>query len=114
MSGDDQLIHEVASSGDVFQLKALLDRDPALVGAKGWFDRTPLHPAAHAGSLACVRLLVERGADVNMRDGLHSETPLFEAVGLLQYKPNRDESVACARFLLEHGADPNVRDTHRR
>ena len=114
MGGDDQLVHEVASSGDIFKLKSLLDADPALVGAKGWFDRTPLHAAADAGSLACVRLLVERGADVNARDSLHSETPLFGAVGLLQYKSNRDESLACARFLLEHGADPNVRDTHRR
>jgi len=114
MGGDDQLVHEVASSGDIFKLKSLLDADPALVGAKGWFDRTPLHAAADAGSLACVRLLVERGADVNARDSLHSETPLFGAVGLLQYKSNRDESNACARFLLEHGADPNVRDTHRR
>lgn len=114
MSGDDQPVHEVASSGDVFKLKALLDRDPALVGAKGWFDRTPLHAAAGAGSLACTRLLVERGADVNARDSLHSETPLFGAVGLLQYKSDRDESLACARLLLEHGADPNVRDTHRR
>lgn len=114
MGGDDQLVHEVASSGDVSKLESLLDEDPALVCAKGWFDRTPLHAAAQAGSLACVRLLVERGADVNVRDGLHSWTPLFGAVWLLEHKPGRDESLACARFLLEHGADPNVRDTHRR
>lgn len=109
---DDQQVHDAASEGNVQSLKALLDEDPTLIGAKGLWERTPLHAAAYAGQVECARLLIERGADVNARDGLHSETPLFPAVEM-HGSSSHEGALACARLLLEHGADPNARDTHR-
>jgi len=58
---------------------------------------TALLLAVREGSLDCVRILVEKGADVN-QTAVDGSTPLLVAVQNGQY--------AVARFLLEHGADP--------
>ncbi|HKQ99962.1 MAG TPA: ankyrin repeat domain-containing protein [Pyrinomonadaceae bacterium] len=113
MGGDDQEIHEIASAGKIKKLKSLLDKSPELIHAKGWFNRTPLHCAAENGQVDCVRLLLERGADVHAQ-ALHSWTPLFEAARSPIYGATLEESLECARLLLEHGADPNAVDSHRR
>jgi len=60
---------------------------------------TPLTAAAETGEIEIARLLIERGAEVNHRDG-RFQTPLFLAVS--------QGDLAMARFLLEHGADPRV------
>lgn len=46
------------------------------VHGRGW---TPLMYAASAGDLAVVRLLIERGADVDARDSQTAATPLMLA-----------------------------------
>ena len=44
---------------------------------RGFHDHaTPLHHAAHAGHMEVVRLLVERGARLDVADTLHDATPL--------------------------------------
>ncbi|MFN6565545.1 MAG: ankyrin repeat domain-containing protein [Nostoc sp. ChiSLP01] len=120
MSGKDRPVHQLARCGDVQALKALLDRNPELALAKGWFDRLPIHCAAEAGAVECVQLLIERmqqarglfgfvsrlssqPAVIDLPDSLHAWTPLFEAV--------IKDSLDCARLLLEHGANPNARST---
>ena len=35
-----------------------------------------MHLAAQFGSLGCLRLLLERGADATITDGAHQSTPL--------------------------------------
>ena len=54
-------IHRVAQRGDLEGAKANLDCgvDP---NARGKYGTTPLHAAAHSGSVEIARLLVERGA----------------------------------------------------
>jgi ankyrin repeat protein len=111
--GDDQEIHHLAFEGDVQQLKSLLDENPELLEAKGWFDRTPLHRAAAGGHVDCVRLLIERGADVNAYSTLWSATALFEAVGRPSDDPNPSGALECAQLLLENGADPNIKSSNR-
>jgi ankyrin repeat protein len=113
MGGEDEAIHEAALDGDVERLKAILDENGSLISAGGWFERTPLHYAAEGGSVECVRLLLDRGALVDARDGLHSCTPLFDAVRAPLSGATVEESLACARLLLERGADPNAKDSHR-
>jgi ankyrin repeat protein len=112
--GEDKAIHKAAVEGDVKKLKALLDEDPALLHQAGLWQRTPLHAAAQAGQVECVRFLIEQGAEVDARDRLHSWTPLFSSLMPMHHPESRSKQLACARVLLEHGADPNARDTHRR
>jgi len=54
------------------------------------------------GSMAHVRLLIERGADVRLSDSI-GRTALFQAITVL------DSSIAL--YLLEHGADPTTNTT---
>ncbi|MBU6399170.1 MAG: ankyrin repeat domain-containing protein [Verrucomicrobia bacterium] len=92
-----------AEGGDLEMARLLLDHG-AKVNLQGWEGQTPLIASvSFSKSLALAKLLVERGADVNVRDNLG--TPLFY-VGLLQ------EPLAFAELLLAHGADPNLRDNY--
>jgi ankyrin repeat protein len=59
-----------AESGRADELGRLLDARPELIDARGgdFWGRTALHMAAWRNRPACVRLLLERGADVRIRD----------------------------------------------
>ena len=60
--------------------------------------------ACQGGHLEVVRLLLERGAAVDAKDGDMGETPLMKAC--------YNGHVEAARLLLEKSADVNVADMH--
>jgi hypothetical protein len=70
---------------------------------------TLLHVAAEYGNVETATLLLDRGADVNIRaaldeSGVGGQTPIFHAVTQFY-----DEGLPVARLLLERGADLSVR-----
>ena len=70
---------------------------------------TALMQAAREGDLAVMRLLVDRGADVNARTDRGWTALMSAASGeLVGYKE------AAVRFLVEHGADIHAQDHHGR
>jgi len=60
----------------------------------------PIHLAAQAGNPEAVRVLVDRGADVNAKDTTHGRTPLIFAVS-----ENRLDAIT---VLLAKGATPGL------
>jgi hypothetical protein len=65
--------------GDVAAAKALLDRGVD-VNAKTRYGATALSFASDRDSLEMVNLLLERGADVNVKDTFYNATPMIWAV----------------------------------
>jgi RNA polymerase sigma factor (sigma-70 family) len=97
-AGVEPGLHEAAAIGDSGRVRAALDREPALLDTDSPEGFTPLALAAHFGHLDVMRLLIDRGADVN-RVATHrlAVTPLHAALFGRQ--------VGAALLLIERGAD---------
>lgn len=69
-------------------------------------NRTAFSWACSQGHLAMAQLLLEQGANINVRNFNQIGTPLITAV--------RELHIEVVRFLLEQGADPAVTDYQRK
>jgi ankyrin repeat protein/ribosomal protein L40E len=89
---------KAAREGDVEKVKDLLARgaDPNAIR----LGTTPLHIAAGHGRFDIVKILVENGANVNVKD-LMGFTPLHSAI--------LGNHLAIVKFLIENGADVNAK-----
>ena len=74
-------VHDAARKGDLAKIKGLLEGSPALLEARSENEKTPLHFAAQGGHREIVELLLEKGADVNVKN-IASETPLHYAAAM--------------------------------
>ena len=95
-------LDQAAVEGDGTTVRALLHRgdDPNAYDADGW---TALHWAARAGKLETTRLLLEGGAQPDVRDRyVNGWTPLMHAA--------HKHQAATVQALLQAGADPNARN----
>lgn len=88
-------VWSAATHGLIDILRGLLDKDPASVNAPGGDGQRPLHVAANAET---AKLLIERGADLEIRDTDHESTPI-------QYQI---DNLPVVKLLLEHGAKPDI------
>ena len=93
-----------ALAGEHFQTADLLRHNGADLDVRGrYYERNPLHAAAHSGNSEVVRILIEYDtAHINARTGFGT-TPLLMAV-----EGQKFEDGSVLRLLLEHGADVNV------
>lgn len=69
-------LHQCCGRGQARLVEALLDTGKLDVNAPGPQGWHPIHLAVRRGSLPCVKLLVERGADVNASVGATGKTAL--------------------------------------
>jgi RNA polymerase sigma factor (sigma-70 family) len=90
--------HEAAAIGDTEHVRSILDRSPELLDSFSAEGFTALGLAAHFGHLDTMRLLLDRGADVNVvsRHPIGA-TPLIGALF--------GRRVEAAKILIERGAD---------
>jgi ankyrin repeat protein len=101
---------ELASATDSFTLMALLD-NPPMLGAFLRHGMSPdasdtdgmplLHYAVETQNTNALAVLLNAGADVNVRDPLY-QTPLLQAIMV--------DNIPIAGVLIEHGANPNQWD----
>ena len=83
MSASENLI-EAAKQGDLERVKGILETDGRLANLSDEAGATPLHYAAIHGHRQIVQLLLERGADINSRDGRFGATPAGWAIEYLR------------------------------
>ena len=82
-------------------VRAIVDKNPALVKSADDSGFTPLHIAATAGRVDIIEYLLGRGADLEARTA-GGQTPLFQTVPLA--------SQQAFAYLLKKGANLNARD----
>ena len=95
-------LHLAAYFG-VYEAANILSRHVQSLDMKDSYSRTPLSWAAENGHEAVLKLLLDKGAELETRDTRYSQTPLSWAV---QY--GRE---AVVKLLLEKGAELETRDT---
>jgi Ankyrin repeats (many copies) len=106
---DEALCH-AAHNGRDDAVAWLLDHG-ADVDGRPYLDFTPLHFAVQFGHESTARLLVERGADLNIRERMHDGTPLDWAkhLGRDALVPLLDRTERSVETGLEYGpGDPVV------
>lgn len=96
---------EACGVGDAAEVARQLARDPRLATTWTPWGWSALHLAAFSGDAATVRLVLDRGVEINARARTRfKNTPLQAALLANQF--------ATAKLLLERGADPLVRQAH--
>jgi ankyrin repeat protein len=89
---------DAAGRGDLARINAIIDADPELINETGGPGvRTVLHAAAGAQREDSVKLLLERGANPNIRCESDNAFPLHFAA--------EKQNFPIIRLLVEHGAD---------
>jgi uncharacterized protein len=98
LEADPELgVLEAAAAGRADRLRELLAADPAAIEERTPEGFTTLGLAAFLGGPEVVRILLEHGADPNLRQQ-GGFVPLHEAA--------HSDDVEMAELLLDHGADP--------
>ncbi len=69
----------------------------------GWDHSLPLQEAAIANDIGMVKSLIEKGVEVDVREGIFSRTALHRAVAAGKRE--------VAELLLSYGANPNAKDS---
>ena len=105
-------LHWAAGEGHREIVAYLLDHHAALNAQDGKFQETPLVEAAQFGRLEVVKLLLERGAALELK-GKFGGTALSAVVGNVGVASRKTNEVAVyeiIRLLLAHGADVNTQN----
>lgn len=96
-----QEIHQAAAKGDISKVRSFLMVDPTLIHSLDNFKRTSLHWACRIDNIELVKLLVDKGSDLNLMD--------MNGIAPLQSLASRG-LVKAAELLIEKGADLNIQD----
>ncbi|MEN6426655.1 MAG: ankyrin repeat domain-containing protein [Phycisphaerales bacterium] len=109
-SGVQRSLHDAAVAGDLVGVQRLLS-DGVDVNSRDREGYTALHHAARQAHQELVKLLIEKGAEVNVVAGAGGETPLHAAVVCVYRDPVvKVGEKSVVRLLAAAGADLNAAD----
>jgi uncharacterized protein len=96
-------VEAAVTAGSATDVNAAIT-EGAAVDERGDLGLTPLQLAALQGKLDVVKVLVNKGANVNARSTFNGETALMKAV--------MTDHREIVRYLLDHGAQVDVKDNN--
>jgi uncharacterized protein len=111
LAADKQLdVFEAAALGRTERLREVLDEDPARATAFGDDGFHALGLACFFGHVDAARLLLERGADVNVlsRNDRIQTAAIHAAAASGDAGSDESTRYELVKLVLEHGADPNL------
>jgi ankyrin repeat protein len=94
-------LQDAARKGDAATVKRLLD-EGVDVNTKFRYNATALFYACDHGHLEVVKVLLDRGADMSLKDTFYGFTPLALATGPAQKK--KPEHAEIAKLLIQKGS----------
>ena len=111
LAADKQLdVFEAAALGRTERLREVLDEDPKLATTFGDDGFHALGLACFFGHVDAARLLLERGADVNVlsRNERIQTAAIHAAAASGDAGSDESTRYELVKLVLEHGADPNL------
>lgn len=112
--GDVHPIHTACEAGAIESIEALLQKEPDLVNRGDNVGRKPLHYAVEKHNLDLIKLLVNKGAEVDSpgfssdnRLGGYGFRPIVSALWRHPYWPQRND-YDTVKLLLKHGAEYTI------
>ncbi len=102
---EEKLFHAIYNN-DLGSINWLLSQNSILVNCKDKFGETPLHRAAFFGNLEITKLLLTKGADVNIKNQ-YGGTALFQSIETCYITKNNAKIV---ELIIANGANINVKD----
>src|SRR5262245_63241815 len=90
---------EAVKQGDLESVRTMLDANDEIVNQRDESGATPLHYATLNGHRQIVRLLLERGAEINIADSQFGATPTGWAI---EYLRERSEEHTSELQSLRH------------
>mmetsp|Transcript_24781 Transcript_24781/g.25412 ORF Transcript_24781/g.25412 Transcript_24781/m.25412 type:complete len:163 (+) Transcript_24781:44-532(+) len=90
---------------DIPRLKKVMEEKDFLINSTRWSGWALLHRAAELGNVEICKILIEAGADINIRSVWGWHTPLHLALG--------NGWLECALFLWEQGANNQILNKYK-
>ena len=104
----DKALAAAAAAGDLKTMRAMLEEDNTL--AANW---KPIMDACYVGQADAVALLLEHGADPNVKSkSAHHYRPLHRTVEYKKTAPKHDGHHQAVKLLLDAGADPLMQGSY--
>ena len=104
---NDKLFDAIFYGEKIEAIEDLLDQgaNPNTESVNGTYKATALFAASSMNRTDIVKLLIEKGANVNIPESYNKLTPLHRAC----YMPN-NSSLEIVKLLIENGADLSIKD----
>lgn len=98
------LLNDIASSGQVEEAKRVVQLEHGL-SMRNTEGSTPLHQACWNGHIEVVKVLLQAGADIEVRDGAHNGTPLGWTTHAAVIVGHKGPYPQIVQLLLDAGAE---------